>query len=182
MQFLEKSDVIHYLTENKALKDGCLRRHIDAGELFFRLPIIDVQGFESFIVPYHKGIEVLMPGSILGGRQYTIKEIIDRMVSLDMTFEKLASGTVEGDYNPIWFKVCADLVSNFDYSKLDDFLAVLPTNTEQRDCPLGSFRLIDGTHRSLVLAFLLRVGKIDFRGLNLILVLKKEKMPLIIKG
>ena len=61
------------------------------------------------------------------------------------------------------------IIENFDYQKMDPLLITLPNNQEQKENRSGSFRLVDGQHRTLCLAYLLKEKKIHFQPILVIL-------------
>lgn len=181
MKMLSKSEVVNYLTDIRALRNSSLKSHIDSGALFFRISLDDPQALQSLIWHYFRDSQVLTPGGFLGGKLYTVRQVARYMIDHDITFEALVEGRIEGHYNPDWFKPCLTIVNTFNYEAFDDLVVSLPTNAEQRDCPLGTFRLLDGIHRSLALAYLLETEKISYQRLHCILVLKDRKLPWILK-
>lgn len=179
MELLKKAEVINYLTEINALKNQRLGKQIESAHLFFRIPILDSEALQSLIFHYRWESEILTPGSLIGGRLYTVKQVTQKMIDMDISFKDLAEGNVQGKYNPNWFQTCANIFEQFDYDAFDDLVVKLPTNSAQRDCPLGTFQIIDGMHRSLVLSYLLATQALHFKPLHCILVLTDEKLPWI---
>ena len=180
MQLLSQNEVIHYLTDIGALTNSNLNKIVHSGQKFFRIQLGDLQAFHSLIWQYVKATEILTPGTLVGGKQYTVGDVANFMLSKDITFESLANGSIEGSYQSEWFKSCVDIKNNFDYDSFDDLIVTLPNNGEQRDCPLGTFKLVDGMHRSIVLAYLLAEGSLEYRTVHCILVLNGRKLPWIL--
>jgi len=173
MKHCSKESVIAQLSQNNALVNGFLTRTVAQAVGFYRWTIEDADTLYSLIWHYHKSSQILTPGHWFGGKLYTVGDVAKYMINQGYTFEGLANRAYKGTYDPNWFKACASIDANLDWSKYDTFVVQPSNNAERRDCPHGTFRLIDGVHRSLTYAVKLLRNEIQFKPVDAILVLPK---------
>jgi hypothetical protein len=88
-----------------------------------------------------------------------VGDVARRMIDRGWTFEKLATGGVVGDYDPGYFLGCVQIDEAFSFERFLWPTFVLPNKGEQRRCPTGTLYLMDGTHRTLVLAKRVLLGE-----------------------
>lgn len=173
MRSIEKSIVISQLTESGATQNGFLNRSIAAANHFYTFNIEDETTLFSLIWHYHKATQLLTPGTWIGGKVYTVGDVAKYMLDNQITFQALASGSLPGTYIPNWFESCVKIYETFNEESFNALVVQLPNNVERKDCPTGTFRIIDGTHRTLVLSYLLLQKKRTFKPIPCILAITK---------
>jgi hypothetical protein len=100
-------------------------------------------------------------------------DVARRLIDRGWTFEKLVKREIGGDYSPDYFAGCAHLDREFKFSEFGWPTLVLPNETERRRCPTGSFYLMDGTHRTLVLARKILLKEIEYEPVEGLLLLPR---------
>ncbi|MSR88293.1 MAG: hypothetical protein EXS67_01385 [Candidatus Margulisbacteria bacterium] len=173
MRSVDKSIVISQLTASGATKNGFLNRTLASTTHFHTFTIEDETTLFSLIWHYHKATQLLTPGTWIGGKVYTVGDVAKYMLDHQITFQALASGSLPGTYTPNWFESCVNIYENFNEATFNALVVQLPNNTERKDCPNGTFRIIDGTHRTLVLSYLLLQKKRAFKPISCILAITK---------
>lgn len=171
MKLVSRDDVIMLLERQGALGNSFLKQTVAGASDFYLFRIEDEALFYSLVWHYHRHTKVLTPGTWLGGKVYSVGDVAERFLSLKSSFSDYVATKAEGVYTPTWFENCERIYENFSW---DEFgvLAVQPmNNAERRDCPRGTFRLIDGAHRTLSLAVLLREKKIAFQPIECVFVI-----------
>tara|TARA_B100000315_G_C14248750_1_gene438699 strand:- start:68 stop:340 length:273 start_codon:yes stop_codon:yes gene_type:complete len=68
-----------------------------------------------------------------------------------------------------YFRKCYELESRFDINKFHWVYVVTPNKKEKKQSKNGSFYILDGNHRSLVLATKLLKKECDFKPINVLL-------------
>ena len=79
-------------------------------------------------------------------------------------------GHIKGKYLPDFFKVCYEMENNFCYEKFGALVLRPLSLPELKDCPGAFLRVIDGMHRVLVLAYLVKKEASFFRPIHCFLV------------
>jgi len=100
-------------------------------------------------------------------------DVARRMIDRDWIFEKLANREIGGDYSPDYFADCARIDREFQFSKFGWPTLVLPNETERNRAAAGSLYLMDGTHRTLVLARKLLLREIEYEPVEGLLLLPR---------
>jgi len=172
MKTIFYQDVFSRLSHINALENGFLKRTIDSALGFYEFTIEDAEGLFNLIWHYRESTQILTPGRWYGGRLYTVRQVAQLMIDRNLTFDGLFNGTYEGKYDPNWFKSCAKIDANFSWSHYSQLVVQVPSNVERIDCPSGTFRLIDGLHRSLVAAVKLLRHEIEFEPIKVIFVIQ----------
>lgn len=121
---------------------------------FYHFQLPSLEFLLGLVFHYHKNTAVLTPNRWWGGgRLYPFADVIDRLYQQKWQFQDLAAGKISGNYLPDFFRVCQEIYQAFDYEKMGA-LVLRPLNVaEKKDCPNSFFRIIDGMHRALVLAY-----------------------------
>jgi hypothetical protein len=171
MKWLEKSDVVLILERQRALGNAFLRRSVDGALDCYVFRIEDAATFFSLVWHYHRHTKVLTPGTWVGGKVYSVGDVCDRFLGLGGAFSDYSCGNMSGVYTPDWFDNCVKVYEGFSWDAFGALVVQPLNNAERRDCPRGTFRLIDGSHRTLVLGVLLREKKIEFRPIECVLVI-----------
>ena len=173
MKSIQKTEVLSQLHASNATQNGFLRRTVDAAHQFYSFTLEDEQALFSLIWHYHKNSKILTPGTWVGGKVHTVGDVAKRMLAHNWSFQELAQGKITGNYIPGWFQSCVEIDQQFSYKKFNTLVVQLPNNTERKDCPSGTFRIIDGTHRTVVLAHRILQKTTPFEPISCILVLPK---------
>ena len=110
----------------------------------------------------------------------TMADVVDRLLEKGYSFEDLSQGLPSKKHNPEkhnpeWFRRCCKIYDNFSYDKFKHKpIWLRPLNHGEKDqSPQGNFYILDGCHRALVLAKLLRENKIQYEPFNPILIWPK---------
>lgn len=123
------------------------------------LPTKDV--FLSLIWHEVDQCRILTPG----GRR-TLRDVIETMQRLDLSFEALALGRPPGHYSPTWFAPCVAMDTDFDWEQFGEPIVVSPNGSERSQSPSGRWYLFDGNHRALVLAKKVIRGELEYRPID----------------
>ena len=158
MKIIDNSIVSEYLDNNYK------KELVNRAKYIFNFKVESPEVLYSFIMQYHRTTEFLTPAKWSGliKRSMTIGNIIDRLIQRDISFEYLASGKVVLKKLE-WYKRFEPMINNFDYNKMDPLLVTMPNNQERKENNISSFRLVDGQHRTLYLAYLLKTDAIEFQ-------------------
>lgn len=173
MKQIEKDILINNLIQTKAYENKGLQGHIGNGCAFYEISIEDVESFNSLIWHCHRHTKLLTPGTLFGGKLYSLEDVTTRFFELSLSFKELYEGKIKGDYLPGWFQPCINLEKNFDYKKMNPLILTNTSNGVRRQCPNGTFQIVDGVHRSLVLSVLIKRKMIQFEPLKAILIFPK---------
>jgi hypothetical protein len=136
------------------------------------LPIDDKSGFLSLIWHQIDESRFLTPSN----EPRTLQHVGDRFLNGRHTFQKLSDThqTEPRERDPKWFRRCAEIVSaEFCYCKFGCPILGLPTADEEEQSPAGTFYILDGAHRTLVLATKLLEGEIEFSPVQALLLLPR---------
>lgn len=167
MKAISKASVISSVTDPHKL------RIINRAERFYTLDIESPELIDALIMHYHSRSRCLTPTTHMGfvKKTWTIGRVVNRMIDEGITFEHLASGKESAipAKELFWYERFLPLIEQFSYQKMDPLLLFNPNNQEQKDCPDGAFKLIDGMHRTLVLSYLLKKKQIEFQPVKAIL-------------
>lgn len=105
----------------------------------------------------------------------TMANVVDRLFEKDYSFEILSQdmGLCSKKHNPEWFHSCCEIYNNFCYIEFKSKpIWLRPLNHGEKDqSPQGTYYILDGCHRALVLAKLLQENKIRYEPFNPILIL-----------
>lgn len=176
MKKISHYDAIRILNRTPALENDFLRNKINNATCFFDIDVSDEESFYSLIWHYHRSSQLLTPKKYLGGKYYTVGDIADYMIEKGYTFEGLTQQKYPGKYDPDWFRHCLYIQYHFDWEAFQHLTVQMPSKVELSDCPTGTFRLIDGTHRTLTLAYMLKRKKIKFQPIQGILCREKSSL------
>ena len=107
----------------------------------------------------------------------TMADVVDRLLEKGYSFEDLSQDMdlPSNQHKPKWFRRCCEIYNNFSYDKFKRKpIWLRPLNHGEKDqSPQGNFYILDGCHRALVLAKLLRENKIQYEPFNPILIWPK---------
>jgi hypothetical protein len=142
---------------------------------FYELIIEDEETLRSLLYPSHPQSRILAPLKSSKDHYYTLGEVVDRMIENDWTFEALANGEIEGEYNTNFFTPMMPLFNDFDIKRAQ-YVLLRPIGERSRYyCPKGLFYIEDGAHRTLVTAYLLRKKQIKFEPLTYHLIQPRQR-------
>jgi hypothetical protein len=95
--------------------------------------------------------------------------VATRIVSEFGSFEDLSAATPQPrNFNPAWFKRCADLAQEFDWAEWTKPWLVPAIGSESRNSPGTTLYVCEGVHRTIVLALGLLTGTIVWRELHVV--------------
>ena len=112
---------------------------------------------------------------ILSTESLGLRDVARRLLHHGWTFDSLADQTNLstlrrfGDYEPSYFAECAAIDRSFDFDLFTPPILVLPNADEQHRNPIGIFYLMDGTHRTLVLAKKLLLNELPYQPIQALL-------------
>ena len=158
MKLVTKHEIIANLKEKNNYVNQRMIETIDHARQCFLTTIESPEYLLQLVFHYHKNSQVLTPKRWWGGgRLYPMVWVIEFMRSNQWHFEDLAKKQLHNlhsqDYQTEFFEICCDIYKNFDYNKFGH-LVLRPLNlAEFIDCPSSTYRVIDGMHRALVLAY-----------------------------
>jgi len=127
-----------------------IKNEVESG---YSMMIEDQETFLSLIVPYLSQWHIILPHLLFPKSGLTLKQFVHSMRDKKLSFSELAMGKVKGCYSPAWFKTCSKLNTQFDFKKFGTLYLLFANDRELKDSKHGSFRIIEGTHRSLSLAY-----------------------------
>ncbi len=161
-------DAIDRIKENVSEK---IIKYIKKSEGLFYLTLEDKESFLSLIWLERNGLRLLASGN-----SRTLGDVCQEMATRGLTFKNLASnlGIDNKIHDPKWFENCVVLEKNFTYEKFGLLIVVPANDSERKQSPKGSFYIIDGAHRSLVLGKLLLSNEVNFQPIELLLMLPEK--------
>ena len=100
-----------------------------------------------------------------------IQDVAGRVVTEKHTFQLLSTnlGLTCDLHDPIWFRPCYKIDSEFDYDRFGIIWLVLANKGERDQSPPGTYYIYDGCHRSLVLGKRLLEGE-EYHSVKAILI------------
>lgn len=157
MKELSKDEVIKSLKKAGNYNNNRLKERIAKANFCYSLKIESPSFLLELVFHYHQNSRILTPTRWWGGgRLYTMAAVLERMQKENLSFKDLSEGAIKGDYLPDFFRPCYDMEKDFSYEKCAS-LVLCPLNiSEKLDCPNAMFRVIDGMHRALTLAYLVK--------------------------
>ncbi|MBT5856580.1 hypothetical protein HOH87_08125 [bacterium] len=144
---ISKETVIAHL-EAKAGKGWRTTSYMKAAiqeeyQSLYELKIETIEGFLSLIAEYHPNWNILCQE-----KNNTIGDLVNRMKDKGMTFQSL-SESKQSHY----FQSSLKVYDAFSYEAFLPLFITHATEKEQASNPQGTFRIVDGNHRCLVLAY-----------------------------
>lgn len=170
MKTCKKSDIVAYLDSTGATKNFNFNTLVKHAHNFLKFTIDDPDTLLDLAWHFHRNTQILTPPSWYGGKLYTLRDVIKNFMALNTSFADLALGNVKGKYLPHWFKACTKIDTEFDYKKFNTLVLKTTLPNEKKDCPKSAFRIIDGAHRSVVLAKKLTEKSITFQPIPAIII------------
>lgn len=168
---IDKSSVIEQLKQKGNYNNDRMIEYIDAANHCYSFQLESSSFLSSLVFHFHKATQVLTPTRWWGGgRLYPLKDVVSYMQSKHITFEKLANGSVQGSYCPSFFTICNKIDQSFDYQQFGSLVLRPLTFSESKDCPRSYFRIIDGMHRALVLAYKSQQDPLFFQPIHCLLI------------
>ena len=158
MKLLAKQELIVQLREKNNYNNQRMIEAIDCAKHCFLTTIESPEYLLQLVFHYHKNSQVLTPKRWWGGgRLYPMIRVIEFMKSKQWRFEDLAKKQLESlqtqEYQREFFEICSHIYEKFSYDQFGH-LVLRPLNfAEFIDCPSSPYRIIDGMHRALVLAY-----------------------------
>ena len=150
-----------------ALANGAFRGYFEKATGFEAIVFDSFEDFSKIIWHFSPFSRVLTPPTWWGGgKLYTVGQVAEYMISKGITFPDLASGKIDGVYQPSWFESCEILYNNFDWERCQPLMLLAARWSERLYCPTSRYRLIDGIHRSLVIAYKVRLNELKYRPVN----------------
>ena len=139
--------------------NNCVLDHIEQSSYIFMLHVGSEAFFLSLLFHDITPTRIITPHR----KPRTLKEVVNRLLEQNITFEALSKNEIKGSYQPEAFDSYVSLLDVFDDSKFN-YISCCPMNDyEKKFSPKGTFYLIDGNHRSLVYAYLLLTHKLIFK-------------------
>jgi len=179
MKSLTFDQTYSLLESSGNLKKSFVEATLRNSTRFFELTLEDEASFYSLLYPSIPACRILTPMKGYRNHHYTLGDVAERVVSQGWTFDKLVDGTLEGEYDPNFFKSCLTITSNFDKDK-SQYLVLRPFSDRSRFfCPEATFYIEDGAHRSLAIATMLKSGSLTFFPLKCIVILPKQEKSMM---
>ena len=138
----------------------------------YELDIESVEFLRTLVFPYHSNTQLVTPRGFLGGRYYTVEQVMDHFFSLDQSFQELAERTDVHQHEREWWARCHHICESFDMAKFGIIILRQANRSEMRQCPHSSFRILDGLHRVMTVVWLVSQSKINFQSIKSLVVIK----------
>lgn len=104
------------------------------------------------------------------GEPRTLFDVASRMIKYDLTFESLTrrhEAFESSIHKPEWFEPCLKIQkAGIDPESFGCLFLMGLTEHELERTPSASYSIYDGTHRSLVMAYMVMTGATQFSGVN----------------
>ena len=169
MKMLSRDDVFSVLAKDpQSLNNDAFRALFEKSETFCAVSLETFDAFSKLVWHYSPYSKLLTKPHWWGGKLYTVGDVAKKMVENGWTFEALSRGEIAGDYKPGWFDSCQAIYSCFDWEVCLPLIVLNTTWSERWDCPASSFRIVDGIHRSLVIAYKVLSSELSYRPMTAI--------------
>jgi hypothetical protein len=176
MREVSKDEILREIREKEKSGDSVdtrLREAVSKSRALYRFNLDDRTSFLSLIWQESDGVRLLTPS----GKPRTLADVGQRMMGNSLTFEKLANSLSLStkEHNPEWFAPCRRIDIEFDFSRFGSVSVVPANDNERRQSPGGSFYIYDGVHRTIVLTKRLLSNEIEYRPVDILLLLPRPQ-------
>jgi len=160
----------------QALDNESFRHRFETAASFESITFDSFDSFSKLIWHFSPFSRVLTPPHWWGGgKLYTVGDVAKKMISEGWTFSALAKGEIAGTYKPGWFESCETVYNAFDYEKCLPLVVLNAGFSEKWDCSKSQYRIIDGIHRSLVIAYKVYANELLYQRINGIVLHEKKR-------
>jgi hypothetical protein len=177
MRWISNKKLLQHLDEMQKAGNHVDKRLIEqakkSGTSFFLFTLEDKESFLSLIWHEIDESRLLTPN----GSPRSLRDIAQCMINNRYTFENISINLnlPRNQHDPEWFEKCIHIHNQFEYKRFGWITIVPATDHERQQTPHGTFYIYDGCHKALVLGKLLLCNDIEFKSVEVLLLLPRPK-------